>query len=54
MVVPWVVLALVLLLLLEALILWVGELRSHRRDAAYCWQRAHRPPLYDWSQERDL
>lgn len=52
MVVPGVVLLLVLLLVLEAVVLWVDQLHRTRREAAYWHQVETRPELYDW--ETDL
>lgn len=53
MVVPAVVLVLVLLLLLEAVVLWVDQLHRTRREAAYWHQVENRPPLYDWAKDLD-
>lgn len=54
MVVPGVILALVLLLVIEAVVLWVDQLHRTRREAAYWHQVEHRPDLYDWAKDLDL
>jgi hypothetical protein len=42
------------LLIFEAVYLWLGRLDHIRAEAAYWAARDHRPPLYDWAQELDL
>lgn len=42
------------LLIAEAVFLWLGRLDDIRREEAYWGARARRPALYDWAEEGDL
>jgi hypothetical protein len=53
MVAPAVMLVLVLLLAVEGLVLWAGQLHKVRSEAAYWHAVETRPALYDWAKDLD-
>ena len=51
MVTPVVVLLLLALLVVEATVLWIGQIRRARAEAAYWAARDAAPDLYDWAKD---